>query len=329
MSPIPDSPTRTTPRGTPCASSWTEDWIAAVEAREQAMDRRICGARTIGGKPCPQAADHPSGRCRHHGGFALTGAPAGNRNAVIHGLYSRRLAIVGSHNPGWQSDPTGGGAPDQGRGVVQLANADRAICPFELAEYNALVTDLMQRTCAGGNNPMGLHLAHQVALLTVMVGRATRALAQSSLTQKMEQSAEDYYMAVEKPSAALMAFEKLSAELRRWMQHIEKHYPLSAEVSAETQLECDLRRASDTRTDPDGLADLNAAHTIADERYAEQRANDRASADARKALARAEAENATHWDLKHFHQRTGTAPTPLSTTDLLTKLLNHTAHPPG
>jgi len=314
-----------TTRGTPCATSWTEDWIAAVEAREQAMDRRICGARTIGGKPCPQTADHPSGRCRHHGGFPLTGAPEGNRNAVIHGLYSRRLAIVGSHNPGWQSDPTGGGAPDGGRAVSQLANADRAICPFELAEYNAVFTDLMQRTCASGNNPMGVHLAHQGALLTVMVSRATRALSHTALTQKMEQSGENYYMGVEKPSAALMAFEKLSAELRRWMAHIEKHYPLAAEVASETAVECELRREYDTRVDPDGLAALAATRPLVDEQFAGQRAEQRAAADTRQALTRAEAANTAKWDVEHFRQRTGQKPAPPPAWDLIADVRNRNA----
>src|SRR5262245_40953974 len=104
------APPRATTRGTPCALSWDDAWVAQVEAREAAVDRRVCGARTIGGTPCPLPSDHASGRCRHHGGFALPGAPADNRNAVVHGLYSRRLMICGSHCPAWQSCPMGGGS---------------------------------------------------------------------------------------------------------------------------------------------------------------------------------------------------------------------------
>jgi len=308
---------RTTTRGTPCAASWTEEWIARVEEREGLLNRRICGARTIGGQPCPQPADHASGRCRHHGGFLATGAPRGNRNAVIHGLYARRLAMVGTHNPGWQSDPLGGGAHDEGAGVLKLSHADRAVCPFELAEYNAVVTDLMQRTCASGNNPMGLHLAHQVALLTVMVSRAARALAYTALTQTMEQSTETYRMSVEQPSAALTAFEKLSAELRRWMAHIEKHYPLAAEVVTETAVECELRREYDTRVDPDSLAALAATRPLVDEQFAAQRAEQRAAANTLQALARAEAANMAKWDVEHFRQRTGQIPAPPPAWDLI------------
>ncbi len=256
------APPRTTAQGTPCAISWDDAWVAQVEARELAMDRRICGARTIGGKPCPLPSDHASGRCRHHGGFPLTGAPEDNRNAVVHGLYSRRLMICGSHCPAWQSCPMGGGAIDQGRGVTQLAVSDRPQCPFEQAEYNAAVTDVMRRANSRAENSMGLHLAHQVALLTVMVSRAARALALKPFTEKMEQSAENYYMSVDKPSAALVAFEKLSRELRRWIQLVEREYQvLSADRATEREQE--LRRQCDTSHNPDGAASLDLTSAIA------------------------------------------------------------------
>lgn len=82
-------PPDTTPFGTPRASSWSNDWIATVEAKESSFGRRICGARLLSGTPCTLGSSHSSGRCRFHGGFDVTGAPEGNRNAVIHGLYSR------------------------------------------------------------------------------------------------------------------------------------------------------------------------------------------------------------------------------------------------
>ncbi len=45
-----------------------------------------CGARTRSGKPCRSAA-MPNGRCRMHGGPS-PGAPKGNKNALVHGLYT-------------------------------------------------------------------------------------------------------------------------------------------------------------------------------------------------------------------------------------------------
>ncbi len=265
------APPRTTTRGTPCPASWNDAWVVQVEAREQAHARRICGARTIGGTPCPLLSDHPSGRCRHHGGFALTGAPADNRNAVVHGLYSRRLMICGTHCPAWQSCPMGGGAPDHGRALSQLALAERPQCTFELTEYNAVVTDAMHRACANPDNAFGLHLAHQIALLTVMVSRAARALAIKPFTEKMEQSAEDYYMSVDKPSASLVAFEKLSRELRRWIAMLDQHYG-SHNIAKPTAREHELRQQIDTAPDPDGLASLDLTHALAQKEHTRQTA---------------------------------------------------------
>lgn len=45
-----------------------------------------CGARTRSGDPCRAPAAGGSRRCRMHGGAPDSGAPLGNRNAVIHGL---------------------------------------------------------------------------------------------------------------------------------------------------------------------------------------------------------------------------------------------------
>ncbi len=84
-------PTTTTRRGTPCARSWDPDWIARVEQREDELDHRVCGARTIGHAPCPAPSAHPTGRCGHHGGFALTGAPDGNRNASTFSLEKEKV----------------------------------------------------------------------------------------------------------------------------------------------------------------------------------------------------------------------------------------------
>ena len=52
----------------------------------------LCGAKTRGargGKPCKNSG-MPNGRCRLHGGKS-TGAPPGNKNAVIHGIYAEGL----------------------------------------------------------------------------------------------------------------------------------------------------------------------------------------------------------------------------------------------
>jgi hypothetical protein len=145
---------------------------------------------------------------------------------------------------------------------MKLPLAERPLCPYETAEYNAAVTDIMKRTQARAENAFGLHLAHQVALLTVMVSRAARALAIKPFTEKMEQSAENYYMALDKPSAGLVAFEKLSRELRRWIAMIEKDYP-PVNTEAITAREHGLRQLFDTDPSPDAAAGLDETSAFA------------------------------------------------------------------
>ena len=97
--------TTQTALGTPCARSWSPDWIAAIDAKETQLNHRICGARLPDATPCTNTSDHASGRCKFHGGFDLTGAPKGNRNHTIHGLYSRRLRTCNEACPYWQTCP--------------------------------------------------------------------------------------------------------------------------------------------------------------------------------------------------------------------------------
>lgn len=47
-----------------------------------------CGAKTRRGTPCLAPAVSECARCRMHGGKG-SGAPAGNQNALKHGLYGR------------------------------------------------------------------------------------------------------------------------------------------------------------------------------------------------------------------------------------------------
>jgi len=49
-----------------------------------------CGARTRAGKPCRSPAVSGKRRCRMHGGAPGSGAPRGNKNAMKHGLYTRK-----------------------------------------------------------------------------------------------------------------------------------------------------------------------------------------------------------------------------------------------
>jgi len=169
---------RYTPLGTPCSRLWDDAWIEKVHTSEQNLNRRVCGARTQAGTVCTLESDHASGRCRFHGGFELTGAPKGNRNHVVHGLYSRRLLVCGEHCPMWNSCPCAG--PD----VKAMEPKERPTCPYEQTEYNALVTDgmsLVERRADA--NPLDKQAVHMLALLQVMMSRAAATLGTHKLTQ--------------------------------------------------------------------------------------------------------------------------------------------------
>jgi hypothetical protein len=143
---------------------------------------------------------------------------------------------------------------DYGRYLMRLPAAERPICPYEQVEYQAVVTDVQRRTCAHAGNAMGVHVAHTVALLTVMVSRAARALAMKPFTEKFEQSGENFYSALEKPSAALVAFEKIQRELRQWMRLVEHEYSMHTTPDRAAIAEHKRRQTWDTNPDPDAAA---------------------------------------------------------------------------
>ena len=243
----------TTPHGSPCAKSWTPDWITVVEAKEHTLDRPICGARLMSGNPCTLVSTHASGRCRYHGGFDLTGAPAGNRNAVLHNLYSRRLMPCGSHCPVWQSCPLGGGAKDQGASIIELDQANRPTCPYEQTEYNAAVTDALERVPKKRTYAYGRHTAHMLALAQVMLTRAGLALRQAEFTKATIITGEKYHMTTPKVSPALTAYEKLDRAYRLLLNDFERHYGQDWDRPIDEEA-YETRIQSDTALDPDTQA---------------------------------------------------------------------------
>ncbi len=129
-------PDQTTKLGTPLSPKWDQEWITQVEQVENQLGRRVCGAHSPAWTPCTLGSDHVNGRCRYHGGHSGIGAPLGNRNAMIHGLYSRRLQQCGSHCPLWQTCPL------PSKDVEALPERVRPFCPYEKAEYDAVVSSL-------------------------------------------------------------------------------------------------------------------------------------------------------------------------------------------
>ena len=215
-----DEDINATLRGTPIAKSWPKQWVKTVSDAESRLGKRICGARTQSGTPCELASKHSSGRCRFHGGFDLTGAPEGNRNAMLHGLYSRRLQICGDHCPVWKSCPCAG--PD----VMNQAPEKRPTCPYEQIEYNAVVADTMARAdVTAYPDPRVKHMVHTVALLQTMMSRAVTALRSTTLIDEVRVKSEKYAMSTDKLNPSLVAFTRIANEYRRFHAILETMLP--------------------------------------------------------------------------------------------------------
>jgi hypothetical protein len=60
-----------------------------VAAEDAAAPPDRCGAGERGGGICTRPPEPGKRRCRRHGGAPGNGAPAGNRNALKDGLYTR------------------------------------------------------------------------------------------------------------------------------------------------------------------------------------------------------------------------------------------------
>ncbi|MBI5095604.1 MAG: hypothetical protein HZB26_24615 [Candidatus Hydrogenedentes bacterium] len=242
-------PTHTT-QGTPCAKSWDAPWIAQVEAAERRLQHRICGARTLNGPPCELVSDHANGRCRYHGGFAHTGAAPGNRNAVIHSLYSRRLRTCSDTCPMWDR------CPYAGADIKALKPAQRPQCPYEQMEYDTALTDALARVATNPSaDSLHLHIAHSFAAIQVLFNRALKALSAGGLTDTVEsvrlatETVGGYKHQSTKVGAYLQAFTKIAAEYRRFATLLEPKNPHFPIVS--NRLNHVARTLADTNPDPD------------------------------------------------------------------------------
>jgi hypothetical protein len=231
-----------TERGTPYAEAWTEEWCGLVAAREEELDRRICGAVGMDGTPCPRASEHASGRCTHHGGNPFVGGVLGNANAVRHGLYARRLKACDGACAQWE------GCPYASADILELPAGQRPRCVYETLEYEAVVAsylpseesaagagggaapsvwDMPTPQVAAGVNP---YLVHTLALLQVMVSRAAAALGGGGLCETVAATGEHYQMESTKVSAALEAFLRLSREYRQLSREVARVVEAQPEV---------------------------------------------------------------------------------------------------
>jgi len=213
-----------TSMGTPCSPTWEPEWIEAVEDMEQELGRRCCGAHAPDERPCTLESKVKNGRCRFHGGGLGVGAPKGNSNARIHGLYARRIQQCGAQCAQWKT------CPYAGDDVKALPEAKRPHCIYEREEMDALrkldesahemykpLEDRSTRDMEKPPYPMYaqlLMLRENLHMLQVMVTRAAKALSTQGFTSQSVQQSDSYYAAYEKPSALLVAHQMLTREHR-------------------------------------------------------------------------------------------------------------------
>ena len=218
------SQARMTDLGTPRAKAWTLEWFERVNALEHELGRRICGAVGLDGAPCTRASTHSSGRCTHHGGNHLTGAPKGNENARIHALYSRRLQRCSERCVLWQA------CPFAEADLLEIPLSNRPNCVYEQTEYDALVEHYV-----GMGEAVDVHMAHTVALLQVMVSRAAAALSVDGFTETTRATGEHYSMESSKMSAALQAFLRLAREHRQYRRELMQEVAAAVDKTASQQ----------------------------------------------------------------------------------------------
>ncbi len=233
----------TTKQGTPISPRWDDDWVAQVQDVERQLGRRICGAHSPAWTPCKLGSTHPNGRCRYHGGHPNIGAPLGNKNAIIHGLYARRLQQCGDHCALWHT------CPMPNKDLDALPPKERPYCVYEQEEYDHIIDALEQASqpqddpvdyfdadplyddesdhespplkgdqggcsqspplkgdkggCDNHESTGPTLLHHNIATLQVMLTRAQAALGINQYTQETRADGDKYSMRSTKVSALL------------------------------------------------------------------------------------------------------------------------------
>lgn len=211
--------------GTPVSSKWDAAWLREVDRVETELGHRICGAHTPAWTPCTLISTHPNGRCRFHGGHPGIGAPDGNRNAWVHGLYSRRLQQCGEHCPLWER------CPMAGTDVLALPARERPHCAYEREEFEAVLAgvsladdvDIVDGVDAA-DKALFAHeaslIGRNIALFQVMLSRAQAALGVERLTDETQAYAltNNYRMRATKVGALVQAQLSIARELRQWLK---------------------------------------------------------------------------------------------------------------
>ena len=100
-----------------------------------------------------------------------------------------------------------------------------------LAQFQIALTDAYERLNRFGYaDGLEHQVAHQAALLNVMVNRAAAALSVSPMVQETHVRSGDYAVDAANPAAAPAAFTRLSSEYRRYLELLVPEGGRSSEV---------------------------------------------------------------------------------------------------
>lgn len=252
-------PPAKTPLGSPASPRWDQDWFNTVVQTERKLGHRICGARTNAGTPCTLKPNHPNGRCKFHGGFDLTGAQPGNRNAVTHGLYARALRTCGPQCPLWNQ------CPCAGDDVAKLPPAERPTCPYEATEFQMALTDIAARArITPTSDPVTRRMLHQAALLQVMTTRAAIALRDAPITIDAGAKSDNYQYLSQKPNPLLDAYFRIAREYRQAIKWLDENSPIK--ITDDALKDHQRRAQNDASLAPEDQARLDTTPNPAEHR---------------------------------------------------------------
>lgn len=140
--------------------------------------------------------------------------------------------------------------------IEKLSDKNRPQCPYEATQFQIAITDARERIARkADSDSFDNHIAHQAALLQVMVTRASSALTITGLTEETVTKRDKDTIENSKMSAALTAFSRLSTEYRHFLRMLEKKE--SKEPTQEQLSEDKKRKNTDTDLSPEAQEKIN------------------------------------------------------------------------
>jgi len=169
-------------------------------------------------------------------------------------------------------------APD----LETIPLSKRPICPYEQNEYNTALADALDLSCTVGRiHPFAIHIAHNIAILQVMLGRATTEMRNTTLVAETHAQSDKYTFNHEQVRPHITAMTRIGSELRKYIALLSQSAPRDADWDFYQRRRRNCRE-SKPGPDPDQFE-----YVPPDEKkIAEKRAQE-AKQTARKALTRA------------------------------------------